>query len=231
MTGTDTTLIIFDLDGVLVDSELVNADVTSQYMSELGLDISSEEIANRFLGMSSRDMLTELSGTTRFSFPPDFLDNLSVRVLKAFETHLKPVAGALSTLSEIQTRRCVASSGRMFRIKRCLSLVGMTEHFGPNIFSAELVKFGKPAPDLFLRASKDLGVSCRECIVIEDSPRGIAAAKAARMPVIGFVGASHAQSPSYVAKIEESQPDRICHRMIDLRDAIASLQADHRHKG
>ncbi len=208
------------MDGVLVDSEIHNASVVTEYLQDLNIEICTDEVIFKYTGLSSADMLHELRQTTDIRVPEEFLEELTNRVLQRFETELKPVKGVQLALTKISQRRCVASSSRTTRIRKCLHIAGVLDYFEPNLFSAEQVKHGKPAPDLFLYASKALGFLPRDCIVVEDSPRGIAAAKAANMPVIGFVGASHAEFPWYIENVVASQPDVICRSMDELPNII-----------
>ena len=133
-----------------------------------------------------------------------------------FRTELKPIDGIAKTLDSLDIPRCVASSSQIERIRLSLGVTGLLERLEPNIFSATMVQNGKPAPDLFLYAAEQMRVAPGKCVVIEDSPAGVKAARAAGMTVFAFTGGSHAQSPSYRAEMERLSPEVVFDAMPDL---------------
>jgi HAD superfamily hydrolase (TIGR01509 family) len=218
-------LVIFDLDGVLIDSEIINAEVTADCLQKIGWDVKSDEVIERFVGLSSNDIIISLKAMDSLVVPDDFLAIMRKRVLERLELELKEVEGTARALSSIPNPRCVASSSSIHRITRCLLTVKLLDQFGANLFSSELVQHGKPAPDLFLYASQSLQFPPTECIVVEDSVRGILAAKAAQMKVVAFLGATHARSSRYQKTILDAAPDLVCLSMRELPRVLACAES------
>lgn len=214
-------LVIFDCDGVLVDSEPISMEVLVELLAEAGVIMSSEEAANRFLGRSLKTM----TGIMREDFGIDpgegFLEKLRTRLYARFRSELQPVPGIGAAIDDLPVRFCVASSSQPERIRLSLSLTGLLDRFEPNVFSATMVERGKPAPDLFLHAAREMHCPAADCVVIEDSPAGIEAAKAAGMRVFAFAGASHARSPSHREALLRLQPDALFDDMRDLSRLVA----------
>ena len=184
-------LIIFDCDGVLVDSEIVSFEAEAEVFGEIGIPLTAQDLLGRFLGMSSASMFAVIEHERGITLPPDFAERAARRTLEAFDRRLKPIPGIAQLLAGLPDRKCVASSSEPARIRHSLTLAGILHHFEPHIFSATQVKHGKPAPDLFLFAAESMGASPKRCLVIEDSVAGITAARAAGMTVLGFTGGSH----------------------------------------
>ncbi|MNZ72165.1 6-phosphogluconate phosphatase [compost metagenome] len=144
-------------------------------------------------------------------------------LFERFRTELRPIDGIGETLDRLlPLRRCVASSSQPERIRYSLGLTGLIDKFEPHVFSATMVKNGKPAPDLFLHAAREMGADPRHCIVIEDSPAGIAAAKAAGMGVFAFTGGSHARFPAFREKIAGLGADAVFDAMPDLVQLVGN---------
>jgi HAD superfamily hydrolase (TIGR01509 family) len=184
-------LTIFDCDGVLVDSEVIACRICALCLAEVGIITTAEEIADRYIGSSSRAMIADLEMRHGRPLPVDFYDTLRDRIELAFESEALTIDGIDAVLAAHRGKVCVASGSRPERVRRCLTLVGLLHCFDPHIFSATQVAKPKPAPDLFLYASQQMGADARDCLVIEDSVLGVTAAVAAGMRVIGFTGASH----------------------------------------
>jgi HAD superfamily hydrolase (TIGR01509 family) len=184
-------LIIFDCDGVLVDSERLSLRVDALFLDRLGWPMGEEEIIERFVGRSDIDMRAEIEERRGRPIPAD-IDREFDRVYReTFEAELRPVDGVVEALDEIVAAGvpiCVASSGGHAKIRRSLELTGLTHYFGDRIFSASDVAHGKPAPDLFLHAAETLGAPAALCAVIEDSAFGVDAAVAAGMQAFGYAG-------------------------------------------
>jgi HAD superfamily hydrolase (TIGR01509 family) len=183
-------LVIFDCDGVLVDSEPLSNRALSQALCAAGLPMTERETTEAFLGrswMSVEEILRQ-----RFGAVPDGLQaDYRRRMQAAFEAELAPVAGieaALDALAEAGVPTCVASSGPHAKMRLTLGLTGLRERFEGRIFSAWDVERGKPAPDLFLHAAARMGAEPEACVVVEDSPVGVAAARAAAMTALGYCG-------------------------------------------
>ncbi|WP_327354273.1 HAD family hydrolase [Streptomyces sp. NBC_01304] len=183
-------LVIFDNDGVLVDSEPISNTILAGYLTELGHPTSYEESVRDYMGAAVHRVHDLVEERTGQKLPEDFDATLHSRILTGFERELKPVVGVadvLAKLTEEGTPYCVASSGSHDRIRAGHHQTGIDEWFEEEwIFSSEDVGQGKPAPDLFLHAADRMGVPPENCLVIEDSPLGVQAALAAGMAVYGF---------------------------------------------
>ena len=199
MSADDRTfdLVIFDCDGVLVDSESLAITALLDIIAEAGLELSLEEAQERFLGRSLESICAILVTDYRLSLSSSALDRMRQRLFAAFHRELEPVAGMAKTLEELSIPFCVASSSQIERIRLALNVTGLLPAFEGRIFSASMVADGKPAPDLFLYVCKSFGIAASRCLVVEDSPAGIEAANRAGMTVFGFTGGSHAQAPSH----------------------------------
>ncbi|MFI9100043.1 HAD family hydrolase [Streptomyces fildesensis] len=183
-------LIIFDNDGVLVDSEPISNRILAGYLTELGHPTSYEESIRDYMGSAMHrihELVLERSGE---KLPADFNEVFHARVFEAFRRDLQPVPGVADVLGKLAAEGvpyCLASSGSHERIRVALHKTGLFEHFGEErIFSSQDVGRGKPAPDLFLHAAQVMGIAPGRCAVVEDSPLGVQAAVAAGMDVYGF---------------------------------------------
>ena len=190
-------LVIFDNDGVLVDSEPISNRHLAAYLTELGHPTSYEDSIRDYMGSAMHrvhDLVLERTGQR---LPADFDDVFHARVFAAFERELKPVAGAVDVLEALTARGvpyCVASSGSHERIRVGHRTTGLDRWFDDaRIFSSQDVGRGKPAPDLFLHAARQMGVAPERCVVVEDSPLGVRAALAAGMDVVGFTAMTPAE--------------------------------------
>jgi HAD superfamily hydrolase (TIGR01509 family) len=212
-------LVIFDCDGVLIDSEPLSVRADVQCLAEYGIDLSAEEIFERYTGISLAAMLGDLQA--RFGRPlPNFAARHQQRLRPLFEAHLQAIPGVTEVLDGLACPSCVASSGTSDRLRHALSLVGLYDRFHPNIFSVTEVVHGKPAPDLFLHAAERMGVPPQRCIVIEDSLPGVAAAVAAGMIAIGFTGGSHCR-PGHAARLVEQGAALVIDQMRELPGVLA----------
>lgn len=179
-------LVIFDCDGVLVDSEPLANRVLSEAIVELGLPADVASVTTRFKGRSLADCVRLIEGDLGRPVPPDFLERLNARTYAAFRESLRPVPGVEAVLESLKHPSCVASSGSHEKMQLTLGLTGLLRHFEGRLFSATEVPRGKPAPDLFLHAARSLGRPPAACWVVEDSLPGVQAARAAGMRVAGF---------------------------------------------
>ena len=202
-------LAIFDLDGVLVDSEPISSRVTAAALTEAGIEISAADVCDRFLGVSTASMLGAIEAEHGCRLPASFQESLRARILKAFEHELEAVPGVPALLAALPVDRCVASSSHPERIRRSLELAGLLERLAPNLFSAAMVNAGKPAPDLFLLAAARMATEPTRCLVVEDSEVGIRAAKAAGMTVFGFTGASHVHPKTHAPRLQAAGADAV----------------------
>jgi HAD superfamily hydrolase (TIGR01509 family) len=194
--NTNVDLIIFDCDGVLVDSEVISCRAHAETLTRHGYPISVEQVFDRFLGRSTRQAHLEVEAELGRSLPDDFHSQLRDELFQSFAATLAAVPHIDAALDEIAQPVCVASSGSHERMRVSLGRVGLYDKFAPNIFSATQVRSGKPAPDLFLYAAAQMDKSPHRSLVIEDSIPGITGALAAGMTVLGFHGGSHCR-PGY----------------------------------
>ncbi len=218
-------LIIFDCDGVLIDSESISSRVETEELRRYGCDITVETYLEGALGLAEEEEIwgrvAEENGT---QLPPDFVRTVREKVTEAFENELQPIPGINEVLSNLNTPICIASSSRPERLKRCLALTGLAGFFADNVFSATEVKRGKPHPDLFLHAAARMGTAPARCLVVEDSPAGVQGAKAAGMTVLGFLGATH-HIPGLPEKLLESGSAVIFEDMRQFPELCRELQA------
>jgi len=185
-------LLIFDCDGVLVDSEVVVAPVVAGLFTAHGATLSGDEVLDRYTGLANPEMIRQVEREFGVTLPERFLAELESAELEALERDLRAVPGMAALLDGLgDVPVCVASSSAPERIRRSLEVTELAGHFGDHVFSASEVARPKPAPDLFLHAAARMGWSPGECMVVEDSVFGVAAGAAAGMRVIGFTGATH----------------------------------------
>jgi HAD superfamily hydrolase (TIGR01509 family) len=211
---THPQLIIFDCDGVLVDSELLSCRCLCDVLAGYGIEVHLEEALDLFLGRSVDAVLEHYRGLAR-SIPARFPGDLMARVQQTFRAGLCPIEGIESVLEGLQTSHCVASSSALDRVALSLSLTGLARYFGDRLYTAQMVDRGKPAPDLFLYAAERMGADAARTLVIEDSVSGVRAAKAAGMMVWGFVGGSHYRSRDGAGSLQGAGADRVFSRMAD----------------
>lgn len=179
-------LVIFDNDGVLVDSEWHANGILADLLCEAGLPSTREGCIAEYMGSSMKRVREIAEARLGRALPADLEDRYHEQLFEAFRTKLNAVPGVPETLMQITTPTCVASSGTHERIRLALTTTGLLPCFEGRIFSAQDVARGKPAPDLFLHAAKSLGIRPERCAVIEDSPLGVEAANRAGMTAFGF---------------------------------------------
>jgi HAD superfamily hydrolase (TIGR01509 family) len=207
-------LIIFDCDGVLVDSELLSCRCLCEALAGCGIEVGLDEILDLFLGRSLDAVLEHYQGLGR-PIPRRFPAELMERVQETFRSALCPIDGIGSVLEGLKIPYCVASSSTLDRVSLSLSLTGLARHFADRLYTAQMVDRGKPAPDLFLYAARRMQADPSRTLVIEDSVSGVQAAKAAGMTVWGFVGGSHYRARGGAASLHEAGADRVFARMAD----------------
>jgi HAD superfamily hydrolase (TIGR01509 family) len=223
MNGRDGTLVIFDCDGVLVDSEPISFAVLREMLADAGLTFSEEWAYENFLGKSMASITAMIAADHNLTLDETMLAAMRQRLYERFEAELEPVPGIDALLADFPHAFCVASSSQLERIRLCLNKTQLIDYFEPNIFSASMVENGKPAPDLFLHAARAMDFAPENCIVIEDSPAGIRAAKAAGMTVFAFTGASHAPISNLRPLVESLKPSVIFDDMAELPGLIREL--------
>jgi HAD superfamily hydrolase (TIGR01509 family) len=183
--------VIFDCDGVLVDSEVIFARVLGECLSEIGFPTTAADGLMLGFGKNRYTLATAIETRYGCALPAEFFEVIRERSALVLERELQPMPGVRQLLEALPRARCVASNGHLPRVRQRLALTGLLGFFDPHVFSASQVAAGKPAPDLFLLAAERLGATPVSCIVVEDSLVGVAAAIAAGMPVVGFCGGSH----------------------------------------
>lgn len=220
-------LIIFDCDGVLVDSEPISLGLLGDMLAEEGLVLDPEIVSDRFLGRSLQATISLVAAEFGLTLREDFPAQMRQRLFERLERDLKPISGVAEAIDDVQRAGfacCVASSSQPDRIDKSLKLTGLYSQFSGQIFSATMVTNGKPAPDLFLLAAATLDIPPSRCIVIEDSPAGIMAAKAADMRALAFFGGSHAGNLAHREKMNALNPDATFDAMVDLLQLVTRLR-------
>jgi len=187
----DIDLVIFDCDGVLIDSEMVICAVEAYLLTEIGYPMTTDEVVRRYCGISANDMHAAIEKDWGRPLPDDFAARKDAMIHDACQRELRAVPGAVDMVRRLVTPCCVASSSSPAWLSYTLELVGLHDRLTPNIFSAAQVENGKPAPDLFLYAAERMDAAPERCLVVEDSVSGVAAGVAAGMTVFGFTGGSH----------------------------------------
>jgi HAD superfamily hydrolase (TIGR01509 family) len=185
-------MIIFDCNGVLVDSEPLATAIVSQEFMRAGFNLTPDIVARYFTGRRPADMFAEVELAARRKLPNHFAATVAATILRRFRAELRATKHITYALSWLRGPKCVASSSSLDRIRVSLESTDLIRFFEPYLFSGDDVANGKPAPDLFLHAAAKMQVAPRHCIVVEDSAVGVAAGVAAGMTAIGFAGGSHA---------------------------------------
>lgn len=190
--------IIFDCDGVLMNSEAIYISTEVALLAEIGLTYEPTDYQSRFVGLSNRDFVAALQADCAMRglgpFPDDFDARRAAECQRRFATELRAVDGLARFLEGMRGPRAVASSSLPDSLARKLAMTGLTGHFAPHVYSSAQVRRGKPAPDLFLMAAERIGAAPQDCIAIEDSANGVIAGCAAGMEVWGFTGGGHADA-------------------------------------
>jgi len=206
-------LVIFDCDGVLVDSELLACGALADLLAVHGAPIGLEEVLARFLGRSFGAVEAFYRVRCGRELPAGFRPDLHARVEAAYCAGLRPMAGIAAVLARIDRPFCLASSSDLGRIRFTLAAANLADPFGERVYSANHVRFGKPAPDLFLYAAEKMARDPRRCLVVEDTVAGVLAGKAAGMTVWGFTGGSHCVGRDVARKLSAAGADRVFDRM------------------
>ncbi|WP_193178036.1 HAD-IA family hydrolase [Oricola nitratireducens] len=213
-------LLIFDCDGVLIDSEAIYLDVEMAYLRELGVKVERPWYMREFMALGPAEWRIKYAGLILRETGEPLLDTgfeqLKAESRRRVAEELKPVEGAEAMLESLGCARCVASSTQLAFLHRKLDLVDFSRFFGDGVFSGDMVEHGKPAPDLFLHAAQAMGHDDGDCIVIEDSVNGVRGGKAAGHFVIGFTGGSHCRK-GHDIMLEEAGADMV----LDSHDALS----------
>ena len=217
-------LVIFDCDGVLIDSEIIACSADAIELTNIGYSISTQEVVRRFSGVPSVDMYAEIEADLGTALPHDFEQRVSQRIADEYSTNLAAIPGVRETIPNLPVPYCVASSSKPDKLSLGLQQTNLLELFAPNVFSTSLVARGKPAPDIFLYSAEQFSVSPDKCVVIEDSVAGVTAARDARMRVLGFVGGSHC-GPDHERKLLEAGAEAVFREFPLLLNEISKLSA------
>jgi HAD superfamily hydrolase (TIGR01509 family) len=211
----DWDLVIFDCDGVLVDSEILSCRCLAEALTDHGLATDLETVLELFLGRSVTAVFEHCRALGR-PLPPTFAVDLRQRVRAAFAKSLQPMPAVATAVKRLPARYCLASSSDRERVFFSLEVTGLAELFGDRVYTAQMVARGKPAPDLFLYAAAEMRAEPARTLVIEDSVSGVAAGKAAGMTVWGFVGGSHYTNRDGRRQLKEAGADRVFEQMSEL---------------
>jgi HAD superfamily hydrolase (TIGR01509 family) len=215
-----TALVIFDLDGVLIDSEIVASRTIAREIEPHGIVIAPQDVIACHSGHQTHDIVARIAESRTIAFPEDFAQSLDAMILSDLVAQVEPVAGIRDVLDGLdRSGWCVASNSRAERIRRCLKAAGLVSPYAPRLFSAERVASGKPAPDVYLHAAKEMGVAPPDCVVVEDTVTGVTAGKAAGMTVIGFLGGSHCRAADG-ARLRKAGADLIASDSVTLGKLI-----------
>lgn len=216
-------MIIFDCNGVLVDSEPIVMAVAAESFRSVGIDIKPETMARYFAGRRLADMFAEIEQASGVRLPAKFPLVMSGAILKRLQEELRPMPHVAHALTWLREPKCVASSSSPERVRVSLEVTGLERFFRDNVFSADEVARGKPEPDLYLHTASRMGAAPKDCYVVEDSPSGIAAAVAAGMTAIGFVGGSHVE-PDLAGDLAAAGAAAVIADMRALKSTMADLR-------
>ena len=212
MAMIENDLVIFDCDGVLVDSEVLSCSCLSDALAAHEIELDVQNVLELFVGRNVAAVRDYCRAMDR-PLPDDFSRELARQVRKRFAGSLLPIDGIGSVLERLRVPTCVASSSDLERVAFSLELTGLSRYFGERLYTSQMVKRGKPAPDLFLYAAAAMRASPARTLVIEDSVSGVQAGKAAGMTVWGFVGGCHYAARDGRAILVEAGADRVFARM------------------
>ncbi len=216
-------LIIFDCDGVLVDSEVISCRAHAETLTRHGYPITADQVLDRFLGVSDREARLEIEAELGRSLPPDFETLIKQAAISRYEIDLAAIPCIHDAIAAIDLPKCVASSGTPEKIRHGLTCAKLYDVLAPHIFSATQVSNGKPAPDLFLLAAEQMCMAPARCLVIEDSVAGVTGARAAGMTVFGFYGGSHCR-PGYAETLRAAGAAATFADMRELAGMIGQAQ-------
>ncbi|WP_315919313.1 HAD family hydrolase [Mesorhizobium sp. SP-1A] len=227
---TKPELVIFDCDGVLVDSEIVAARVEADLLTAAGYEISAEELAETYAGLTFKDILMAVEEKASIPFQISMIDQAEELVDQRLRRDVRAIDGVREAVAAVTMPRCICSNSRTERIEFMLEKTGLLPLFAGRIFSALETPTGKtkPAPDVFLYAADKMGADPAATFVIEDSVHGVAGARAAGMRVIGFTGASHSY-PGHADALTEAGAETVIRRWAELKGVLAALSEWSEH--
>lgn len=216
--------IVFDFDGVIADSEALANLVLAEAVTGIGIHTTLDDALHRYMGKRWGEFLDVVEAELGRPLPQTFSDDLKLATLARFRTDLLEVSGATGFIRRFaHLPRCIASSSSSDRLNLCLDVLGLASEFEGAVFSADMVARGKPYPDIFLLAARELGVAPAECLVIEDSPGGVKAGIAAGMSVIGFCGGSHIRN-GHAERLREAGATHIAQSWEEIASLVPQLE-------
>lgn len=220
-------LVIFDCDGVLIDSEAIFCAVDAEALTRLGHPTTAATISERFAGVPHQIAWRQLSTELNLQLPQNWLDDLLLECQRRFPAELVPIPGAASAVAmivESGDQVCVASSTELVSLRENLQRTGLLSLLAPHVFSVDQVKRPKPAPDVFLFAASQMGFDPADTIVVEDSVAGVMAARRAGMRVLGFTGGGHAYS-SLASRLMDAGAEHVCSTMDQVVERLSSRKS------
>ncbi len=217
-------LVIFDCDGVLVDSEFLAAAAEAELLTAAGYPISGEEISELYSGLTFSDIMLRIEEKAAIPLQASLIGQAEALVDRRLKAKVRAIEGAHEAAASVSVKRCVCSNSSTERLEMMLTKTGLMPFFSDRIFSSldTPSKKPKPAPDVFLHAAQTLGANPANTFVIEDSVHGIAGARAAKMRVIGFTGATHSY-PGHADALTEAGAETVIHRWADFPGVVAAL--------
>jgi HAD superfamily hydrolase (TIGR01509 family) len=221
---SDIDLVLFDCDGVLVDSEIIAARIESDLLTAAGYPIEPEEIASVYAGLTFKQMLLRIEKDSGQLFQANLLDEHKKLIERRLASDLQAIEGVHEAVHSVTTKRCICSNSSSERLKTMLTKTHLISFFGDNLFSAGETPSAKlkPAPDVYLYGAEKMGANPKKCFVVEDSVHGVAAARAAGMRVIGFTGGSHSQ-PGHADQLTEAGAETVIRRWADFPAVLEAL--------
>lgn len=217
-------LILFDCDGVLVDSEFIAAQVESELLTDAGYPISPEEVAERFAGLTWPSILMEIEREASLPISASLIEKSRKMMIERIKKELLPVDSIEEVVSQLKYPKAICSNSSTEGLELMLKRSSLYEAFAPHIYAAREVgnKEAKPAPNVYLYAAQQFGVDPKNCFVIEDSSHGVQAARSAGMRVIGFTGGAHS-FPGHADKLTEAGAETVINRHRDLPAVIEAM--------
>jgi HAD superfamily hydrolase (TIGR01509 family) len=217
-------LVIFDFDGVLVDSELIAARIEADLITAAGYEISGEEVSQLYAGLTFKDILLRIEEVAAIPISAALIDEAEKQVDKRLRAEVRAIEGAREAVLSVKGKRCICSNSRADRIGFMAEKTGLAPLFPGLVFSSYDTPSGKPkpAPDVFVHAAQSLGADPSNTFVVEDSVHGIAGAKLAGMRVIGFTGGAHSY-PGHSDILMEAGAETVIRRWADFPSVLAAL--------
>jgi HAD superfamily hydrolase (TIGR01509 family) len=219
----DFDLMIFDCDGVLVDSEVLAAKIDAELITQAGYPITAEDLSDRYAGLTFKQTLLEIERISEVPMSASMIEKADILIDRALQ-RVKMLDGAREAAMAFGAMKCICSNSTSARLAISLGATGLAAVFGDKVYSALEVAEGrgKPAPDVFLHAARQFGADPARCFVVEDSVHGIHGARAAGMRVIGYTGASHS-TQGHAERLSDAGAETVINRLRDLHPTVVAL--------